>query len=326
MSAIGKPRLRVRTLPLEGESWVGYLRYLAQINRFTSLGPLAAIAGLRVYNLMHGDAYVVCGRLGLPVKRPIGPLPTALNTREGQIYKTGKASLKICVECIKDGLARVPAIWELNTELFCTNHTCILISKCPLCGNVLNRSRIDWKTCKCGCEFASLIPEKAPRWMRVLRALFSPSSKASRAVTFSAASKTAKSPEDRLDALQRLLRVADGAALFEGNWKRRLAFEARRGPMAGPRRRLFVAVGGLVAEELGRILLTAWGYTDNDFKCVKLCEVGGQTSWTTIAEHLIFTSYCPCHLAGARNPYSHWGTDYDLCPRLYRIGNFLLPR
>jgi len=67
---------------------------------------------------------------------------------------------QVCTQCL-DEIGRARAVWEISLFTACPIHGCTLIDVCPQCRRSLSWRRPSLKSCFCGFDFASYVPDRA---------------------------------------------------------------------------------------------------------------------------------------------------------------------
>ncbi len=78
----------------------------------------------------------------------------------------------VCPTCLrKDAIPYERLTWSLRPLGFCTQHHCLLVTKCPDCGRVLWQDRSDVRRCHCGADLRGVARSSLPGGARCLASL-----------------------------------------------------------------------------------------------------------------------------------------------------------
>ncbi len=203
--------LPLRPIPIDGESWPGYLLRIASANALNGLRRLGAMLKLSSRQLIACEPDVILARLGHS-RSVIESLDLTesrnVSERSGLLERAGRAlNGRVCPACLREDQVRhIRAVWDDYLVLSCFKHNCILLDHCPQCKRPIDYTRPAVDRCACGLLFARHRTASAPAWMkdqfyRVMRVDAAPTS----ASTFCANSVDR---QRAAIAIQRLINVA----------------------------------------------------------------------------------------------------------------------
>lgn len=168
-------RLPVREPPLPGESLSSLVRRTAQAMGYESMGRLTQLVGAdryfggRLDQLDDGPVLQgLADLLGHPaqqlraltVHRWAPSLVLAPNTQQTATRHDSKTALRfwhsarggICQECLEEAPAYERLLWSFRPLPICTRHACWLIVRCPKCGRMPQKMRLNLIRCRCGSD------------------------------------------------------------------------------------------------------------------------------------------------------------------------------
>jgi len=174
-------KLLVRPKPQKGESFIGYLVRLTELNGYDTPSWILSLAGIDYMELQWTFSFVFGKTEGLdklahltdntlddlnalvyfPAKSSQG------NTTEHEFDFNG-ASLnrsiirphhpKICPECLAE-CGCCFRLWDCSLATACPIHECMLIDRCPKCRRQIRAIRESVSICTCGCDWREIDPE-----------------------------------------------------------------------------------------------------------------------------------------------------------------------
>lgn len=301
----GNRQLLIRPEPTEGESWPAYLVYLAAVNEFDSLAPIAAAAGVTERQLTNGDPSETLRRLGIASSLEVSDGSGRWRGSGVWVSHEPEWLTRVCTECIRKGRARVPSVWALPMEMACVDHRCELLGECPRCRLRIDLARFDWRTCDCGLNFADVAAVEAPPWMlRVSWILRHELKHARQFATFAA------STDRELEMAKGLLKLSalagtKGHREFFSKFGEPELEEATRRALQDRRdwRRCIAECGMELSPTLARFLFRAAGLSQSHLRCAELrarqlCKrflepptVG--RLWRYAVRHILYECSCP---------------------------------
>ena len=176
--------LFVRPSPVLGESWASYLRHCAAQNSYKSIKHMARGLGLRVWTLIYTDPRIIGRRYELPFQFVANDL-AALKVRSSKpTHMFRSPRTRVCSVCLRNGLSRLPSVWERPMSLVCDIHRVLLLDRCPTCGSEISTYRSRSQFCVCGADFGRAPARAAPPWIGTLENVFETGKLAHRCLTF----------------------------------------------------------------------------------------------------------------------------------------------
>lgn len=159
-------KLLVRPRPDKGESLLGYIHRVGELNGLTSLRWISSmLSELGVFGIPEEKLQVLAESVGIDPEdlstltcRPIATqMANILLFMDAYVPMTlfRKERSAICVECLR-GRNATPAIWDLRLICACVRHRRWLIDTCPKCSRTLSWRRELLLRCPCGNDLASI--------------------------------------------------------------------------------------------------------------------------------------------------------------------------
>ena len=171
----------MRPKPEKGESFIGYLVRLTELNGYDTPSWILSLAGIDYMDLQWTFSFVFGKSKGLEelaritdntvddLKELVYPPTTS---SQGKIadheYDFFGASLnrsiirphqpKICPKCLAE-FGYCFLIWDCSLVTACPTHQCLLLDKCPKCRRQIRAIRKSVSTCACGCDWREIDPK-----------------------------------------------------------------------------------------------------------------------------------------------------------------------
>src|SRR5712692_8365890 len=168
-------RLLLRPKPDKGESFIGYLVRLTELNGYETPSWILSLSGIDYMELQwkftfifsHSDRLKKLAELTentLPALLSLLYSPSSETKRRGieDEYNFYGAFLnrsivrphcpKVCPACLNEsGYAR--SVWDCSLVTACPIHECLLIDNCPECQGAIRCLRNKLSVCSCGCDW-----------------------------------------------------------------------------------------------------------------------------------------------------------------------------
>lgn len=177
--------LTVRPRPIPGESWASWLRVCAHENKYESASYFVRLFG-------HHATFPTCTQRDLlrllafdPADFPEADEPGP--NIDGRVPTVRARHARVCPSCLKDGLERLPSVWDLPLSISCEKHAVYLIDICHRCGSHLDPFRPLAKFCACGADLGANNAVPAGPWVIDLARLSATDSIEARGRTFARA-------------------------------------------------------------------------------------------------------------------------------------------
>lgn len=171
----------MRPKPEKGESFIGYLVRLTEMNGYDTPSWILSLAGIDYMELQWTFSFVFGKSKGLEklaritdntvddLKELVYPPTTS---SQGKIadheYDFFGASLnrsiirphqpKICPKCLAE-FGYCFLIWDCSLVTACPTHECMLLDRCPKCRRQIRAIRKSVSTCACGCDWREIDPK-----------------------------------------------------------------------------------------------------------------------------------------------------------------------
>lgn len=168
-------KLLVRPKPEKGESFIGYVVRLTELNGYDTPSWILSLCGIDYMELQWKFTFVFSlsdklRNLAELTENPITNLtsllylPTGSRERYGieDEYNFNGAFLnrsiirphcpKICPKCLKES-AYARRVWDCSLVTACPIHECKLIDVCPKCKSRIRCVRNRLSVCSCGCDW-----------------------------------------------------------------------------------------------------------------------------------------------------------------------------
>ncbi len=153
-------KLLVRPRPDKGESLLGYIHRVGELNGLTSLrwisSMLSEVGALGIpdhkLRMLAESVGIDQEDLSILTSRPKATQMANILLFMGAYVPAALFRRKrsaICVECLR-GRAATPAIWDFRLICACVRHRRWLIDRCPKCDRALNWHRELLLRCRCG--------------------------------------------------------------------------------------------------------------------------------------------------------------------------------
>lgn len=155
-----RARLLVRPRPDKGESLLGYIHRVGELNGLTSLrwisSMLSEVGALGIpdhkLRMLAESVGIDHEELSILTSRPKATQMASILLFMGAhvpaaLFRRKRSA--ICVECLR-GRAATPAIWDFRLICACVRHRRWLIDRCPKCDRALNWHREHLLRCRCG--------------------------------------------------------------------------------------------------------------------------------------------------------------------------------
>lgn len=174
-------KLLVRPMPEEGESFIGYIVRLTELNGYNTPSWILSLGDIDYMELQwnftfvfsHPDKLKKFAEItGNQVSGLTSLLYLPADSRErlgfeGE-YDFYGAYLnrsiirphcpKVCPKCLKEsGYAR--RVWDCSLVTACPIHACMLIDTCPKCRRRIKCVRMRLSICSCGCDWREIDPQ-----------------------------------------------------------------------------------------------------------------------------------------------------------------------
>jgi hypothetical protein len=172
--------LLVRPKPEKGESFIGYLVRLTELNAYDTPSWILSLADIDYMELQWTFSFVFGKSPGLEKLADL--TDNTVSDLQGLIYppsnvSQGKseydhdfygASLnrsiirphhpKICPKCLAE-FGYCFRIWECSLVTACPTHECMLFDRCPSCRRQIRAIRKSISICTCGCDWREIEPK-----------------------------------------------------------------------------------------------------------------------------------------------------------------------
>ena len=210
--------LFVRLSPVLGESWASYLRYCATKNSYESIQHMAQGLAMKAGDLMRLDPRMIGEKYGLPfhgVEHELAALVMGVR-KPPRVARS--SSTRVCPACLREGLRRLPSIWEQSMSIVCDLHQVALLDRCPSCRSEIATFRPQSNLCACGADFGDVSPRPAPAWIQTLHIVFETAKREDRILTFAGERRIEAEGWRRLEGFHSLMGgagVADGSLTID---------------------------------------------------------------------------------------------------------------
>ena len=188
-------KLLVRPKPEKGESFIGYLVRLTELNAYDTPSWILSLAEIDCMELQWTFSFVFGKTTGL--KRLAQLTNNTLDDLHALVYSPANSSQgntsehefdfygasvnrsiirphhpKICPQCLAE-FGYCLLVWDCSLVTACPIHECTLLDKCPKCRRQIRAIRKSVSICGCGCDWRDFEPKRvAEREMSVSRQLY----------------------------------------------------------------------------------------------------------------------------------------------------------
>lgn len=162
-------RLLVRPLPLEGESWSGYLLRLTQENCLRSVHELSGVLGVSATALVRLGQHKGMALLNRQLATPMHE--TAMSIKDKPFASTA-AYGRFCCMCLREHGDVFMARWDRPTAIICKEHANWLCDHCYRCGRPIDSKRERVDRCLCGTLYKYTHVVRVADWIFDLEDLF----------------------------------------------------------------------------------------------------------------------------------------------------------
>lgn len=190
MSSLGSRAVIVKASPERGESLLGYLIRITELNGYPNPNWLLGDceADLYKYSLLSlsEELAALAPTLGLQVPR-LRPMVhrssqyrNASTVLFGGLHEVPSSAMnssapKVCLRCLREN-GFVKMIWDLRAYVVCPDHAAMLVDSCPKCGAKFRPTRGQLFPCPCSrvldCDGAKVSDPSVIELMRVLENRF----------------------------------------------------------------------------------------------------------------------------------------------------------
>lgn len=172
-------KLVMRPKPEKGESFIGYLVRLTELNSYDTPSWILSLADIDYMELQWTFSFVFGKSVGL--EKLAGLTNNTVSDLSALIYPPSNFSQgnsecdfdfygasvnrsiirphhpKICPKCLAE-FGYCFRIWDCALVTACPTHHCMLLDKCPGCGRQIRAIRNRVSICKCGCDWREIDP------------------------------------------------------------------------------------------------------------------------------------------------------------------------
>lgn len=173
-------KLLVRPKPEKGESFIGYLVRLTEINGYDTPSWILSLADIDymelqwTFSFVFGEtnrldklAHLTSNTLDDLKSLVYSPANSSQGKTTGHEFNFYGASLnrsiirphhpKICPKCLAE-FGYCFRVWECALVTVCAIHECLLLDKCPKCRRQIRAIRKSVSLCACGCDWRKTAP------------------------------------------------------------------------------------------------------------------------------------------------------------------------